>query len=189
MADLDVRHLGRHRHQVVGHVAVEQLAALVVEAVLEQRAADPLHHAAADLLVDQLRIDHGAAVLHAPVLEQRDEAGVGVDLEIARLDAVGEGERPGARHVVARRHQLGLEAGRQRVGAEIGDARDLVEADALACRCRDRPRRRCGCRAPSASACRIEAATASTFARSALPACQAASPPMPAAREAQVPPP
>ena len=131
VADLDVRHLRRHRHEIVGHVAVEQLAALVIEAVLEQRGADALHHAAAHLLVDQLRIDHGAAVLDAPVLEQLDEAGVGVDLEIARLDAVGEGERPGARHVMARRHQLGLEAGRQGVGAEVGDARDLIEADAL----------------------------------------------------------
>ena len=131
VADLDVRHLGGHRHQVVGHVAVEQLAARVIEAVLEQRGADALHHAAADLLVDQLRVDDGAAVLDAPVLQQRHRAGVGVDLEPARLDAVGEGERPGARHVVARRHQLGLEAGRQRVGAEIGDARDLIEADAL----------------------------------------------------------
>ena len=58
VADLDVGHLGRHRHQVVGHVAVEQLAALVVEAVLEQRAAEALHDAAAHLLVDQLRVDH-----------------------------------------------------------------------------------------------------------------------------------
>ena len=189
VADLDVGHLGRHRHQIVGHVAVEQLAALVVEAVLEQRAADALHDAAAHLLVDQLRIDDGAAVLHAPVLQQLDEAGVGVDLELARLDAVGEGERPGARHIVARRHQLGLEAGRQRVGAEIGDAGELGERQALgAAVAVDHDAvadvERLGLR-PAGSRPR----TASTLARSALPACQAASPPMPAAREAQVPPP
>ena len=76
VADLDVGHLGGHRHEVVGHVAVSELPALVVAAMLEQRPADALHHAAADPLVDELRVDHGAAVLHAPVLEQRDEAGL-----------------------------------------------------------------------------------------------------------------
>jgi len=89
MADLDVGHFHRHRHEIVGHVAVQQLAAVVIEAMLEQRGADALHHAAAHLFVDQLRIDDGAAVLDAPVLQQFDEARVGVDLEIAGLDAVG----------------------------------------------------------------------------------------------------
>jgi len=62
--DLDVRHLGRHRHEVVRHVAVQHLPALVIEAVLEQRGTESLHHAAAYLLVDELRIDHRAAVFH-----------------------------------------------------------------------------------------------------------------------------
>src|SRR5262249_37044189 len=84
------------------------------------RPADPLHHAAANLLVDELRVDDRAAVLHAPVLEQLYDTGVGVDFEVARLHAVGEGERPGARHIVAGRHQLRLEARRQRVRTEIG---------------------------------------------------------------------
>ena len=56
---------------------------LVVQAVLEQHAAEALHDAAAHLLVDELRVDDRAAVLHAPVLQELDEAGVGVDLEIA----------------------------------------------------------------------------------------------------------
>ena len=37
MRDDDVRHLARHRHQIVGHRAVEKLRALVVEAFLEER--------------------------------------------------------------------------------------------------------------------------------------------------------
>jgi hypothetical protein len=37
-----------------------------------------------------------------------------------------------ARHVVARRDELGLGAGRQRIGAEVGDARELGEVEALA---------------------------------------------------------
>jgi len=89
---------------------------------------------------------------------------------------------------VARRHQLGLEAGRQRIGPEIGNAGKLMQRQALgAGRAVDN-----GAVAnveASGFACRIEAAQASTFARNAFPACQAASPPMPAAREAQVPPP
>jgi len=97
MAALDVRHLRRHRHQIVGHVAVEHLPALVIEALLEQRRADALHHAAANLFIDQLRIDDGAAVLDAPMVDELDEAGVGVDFEVARLNAVGESEGPGAR--------------------------------------------------------------------------------------------
>ena len=38
MADLDVRHLRRHRDEIVGHVAVAQLAGSIVDALLEQQA-------------------------------------------------------------------------------------------------------------------------------------------------------
>ena len=68
MADIDVGHFAGHRNQIVGHVGVGQLAALVVDALLEQRRAEALHHAAPDLLVDQLRIDDGAAILDHPML-------------------------------------------------------------------------------------------------------------------------
>src|SRR5262249_45100738 len=135
VTDLDVRHLRRHRHQIVRHGAVGELPTLVIDAMLQQRRADSLDDAAADLLVDELRVDDGAAVLYAPVLQQRDEAGVGVDFEVACLYAVGEGEREGARYIMARGHHLGLEAGRQRVGPEVDDARNLVEADTLAAGC------------------------------------------------------
>ena len=105
---------------------------LVVETILEQRAAEPLHDAAAHLLIHKLRIDHRAAIFHAPMLQELDEAGIGIDFQIGRLDAVGEGEGPAARHIMARRHHLGLEAGRQRIGPEIADARNFGERDALA---------------------------------------------------------
>ena len=68
--DVDVGHLGGHRHQVVGHGAVGELAGLVVEAVLVERAAEALHAAAAHLLVGELRVDDATAVLHHPMLEQ-----------------------------------------------------------------------------------------------------------------------
>ena len=100
--------------------------------MLEQHGADALHDATADLLIDELRIDHGAAILDAPVLQERHRAGADVDVEIGGLHAVGEGERPGARHIVARHHELGLETRRQGIGAKIDDARHLIEAHALA---------------------------------------------------------
>src|SRR5215471_15679420 len=56
MADLHVRHFGGHRHQVIHHIGVEHLAFGVIEAVLEQNSANSLDDAAADLLIDELRI-------------------------------------------------------------------------------------------------------------------------------------
>ena len=122
MAHHDVGHFAGHRHQVVGHVAVAQRAVGVVEALLEQRAADALHDGAAHLLVHQHGVDDAPAVLHRPVLEQPDEAGVRVHLDVADLHPVGEDEGVVALRVVARHHQLGREVLRQRVAAEVGDA-------------------------------------------------------------------
>ena len=130
MADLDVGHLGRHRHQVVGHRADQQLALGRVGAVLVERAADALHDAAAHLLVDQQRIDDAPAILDAPMLQQRDDAGVDVDLEPAGLHAVGEGERIGLGDEVPGLHQLARQVGWQRVAAEVDDARKLGERHA-----------------------------------------------------------
>src|SRR5215467_6500967 len=67
MATFNVGHLSRHRDQIIGHVAVEQLAALVVEAVFKQCSTNALYNAAANLLVDKLRVNDGAAIFHAPV--------------------------------------------------------------------------------------------------------------------------
>jgi len=67
MADFDIGHFDCHRDQIVHHVAVDELAGFVVDAMFIERAADPLHDAAADLLVDELRVDDGAAILHAPM--------------------------------------------------------------------------------------------------------------------------
>ena len=95
--------------------------------MFEERAADALHDAAADLLVHQLRIDDGAAVFDAPVLKQLDKAGLGVHFHEGCLHAVGERKTVAARRVVARHHQLRLEIHRQRVGTEVRDAAHLGE--------------------------------------------------------------
>ena len=131
MGDDDVGHLAGHRHQVVGHAAIEQLAAAVVEAFLVERAADALHDRAAHLLVDQHRVDDAAAVFHRPMLEQFDEAGLDVDLDIGCLHAIGEDEGVVALGVMARHHQLGREARWQGVGPEVGDAAEFGQRHQL----------------------------------------------------------
>src|SRR5690242_17996087 len=112
MPALDIRHFRRHRYEIVGHVAVEHLSALVIKAMFEQRCAYALNHAAPDLLIHELRVDDCSAVFHAPMFQQFHETGVGIDLEITCLDAVGESKWPCARYIVARCYQLSLEAGR-----------------------------------------------------------------------------
>src|SRR5258708_29473667 len=127
----DIRHLAAHGHEVVGHVAVQQLAVGAVQALFEERRADSLHHAAADLLVDQHRVDQRARVLDTPVLEQLDESRIGIDLDQRRLYSIGEGEAVLARRVMPRHGELGLEIEGQRVGAEVGDASELCERQFL----------------------------------------------------------
>ena len=132
--DDDVGHLHRHRNEVVGERAVHELARLAVAAFLEQRRAQSLHDAAAELLVHQHRIDDPAAILDDEMLQHLDEAGLDVDLQRTALDAVGEGERIALWREMMAHGELGLRARRQRVGAEIGDARDLGDRHPLVSR-------------------------------------------------------
>ncbi len=131
MPDMDVRHLAGHRHQVVCHVGVDHVAVRVIAALFHQRATETLDHAATHLLVDELRVEDGTAILDHPEIQELEEAGIGIDLDVASLDAVGERNIVLARHEMAGRHQFRLEALGDEVRAEIGDARELVEADAL----------------------------------------------------------
>ena len=96
----------------------------------EQRGAKPLHHPTPDLLVDQLRIDNRAAVLDHPVLQQFDEAGVGIDLQPRGLYTVSKGEGILSRDKMPCRHQFGPNAGRQRIGAKINDPGQLTQFNA-----------------------------------------------------------
>ncbi len=75
-------------------------------------------------------IDNPAAVLHAPVLQELHHARLDVDLEPAGLHAVGEGEGILLGDEVPRLHQLARQVGRQRVAAEVDDARQLGQRHA-----------------------------------------------------------
>ena len=73
VVDLDVRDVGRRRQQVVHERAGEELAVVAVRGVLEQHRPDPLRHAAADLALDDRRVDGDAAVLdHDVALDLHD---------------------------------------------------------------------------------------------------------------------
>ena len=56
-------------------------------ALLVQRVADALDHAAVDLAFDQLRIDRPAAVVNRDDALDLDDAGFGVDRDLRELHA------------------------------------------------------------------------------------------------------
>ena len=66
-----------------------KLAFFPVGAILEERRAQPVHDAAAHLLVDQHGVHDAAAILNAPMAEQRDRTGFNINFQMARLNAVG----------------------------------------------------------------------------------------------------
>ena len=105
MGDVDVGHFRRHRDDVVGKTAVEELPLRRVGAVLVKRGANSLHGAAAELLVDQQRIDHASAIFHDPEVEDLDHAGVCIDLHRRGLDAVCHNVGHGLRDVACQNFQ------------------------------------------------------------------------------------
>src|SRR5262249_34454122 len=86
------RQIVRARHRIVHERAADELAAAVVGARLERRLADALGDAAVDLALDDHRIDDGADVVDAPEPDDLDAAGVRIDLELADMRAIAEGE-------------------------------------------------------------------------------------------------
>src|SRR4029078_10742645 len=130
MPDIDVRHFAEHRNQIIAHFGILELAPVVINAFFEQRGAEPLHHPTPDLLIDQLRVDDRAAILHHPMLQQLDEAGIGIDLQPGSLHAIGKCKGIFARDELPRRYQFWLKAGRQGVGTEINDPGQFPQFDA-----------------------------------------------------------
>src|SRR5262245_5124682 len=128
MLDLDLRNLGRGRHEVVHERAGEHVAVDVVGGVLVEDLADALRDAAADLAVHDRRVDHPPAVLDHHVARDVDLAGAQVHLDDAGVGGTGPataGDALAAEPLLG--HQLAVEAWRQRVGHHRrlhGDLRD-----------------------------------------------------------------
>ena len=78
--------------QCVVHVgAGQQLAVLVIDRVLAQRLADALHDPAMRLAIDQQRVDDRAEIIDESIADDLDHAGLGVDLDLGDVAAIGEG--------------------------------------------------------------------------------------------------
>src|SRR5262245_26336641 len=75
----DVRIVARGRQQIVGKRSGEKLAALVVDEVLEECAAEPLHDRAQRLAVHDERIEDTAEVFHADEINEPDLADARID--------------------------------------------------------------------------------------------------------------
>ncbi len=133
------RHFARGRHQVVGEIDRQRLAALVVEEFLEQRAADPLREAAGELTLDQHRIDGAAYVVGQEIALDGDAAGLTIDAHHGGVNPVGivhvvgveptvggEPGRAGAAQLRRRVERLGDLAERHRGPGRCSLAHDLA---------------------------------------------------------------
>ena len=82
------RHLARADDLVLIDVGVELHAGAAIEvALLVERVAHALNHAAVDLALGQLRVDRPAAVVHRDDALDLDDAGLGVDRDLGELHA------------------------------------------------------------------------------------------------------
>ncbi len=85
-----VRHFAQGRQHVIGEGDGQRRAVLVVDELLEQRAAQPLHHAAHDLPLDQHRVDRHADIVRREVTLDLDATGFAIDVDHRRVGAVGK---------------------------------------------------------------------------------------------------
>jgi len=78
--------------QGVVHIAAgERLARAVIMRRFQYRLADALGDAAMGLPLDQERVDHGAEIIDRAVARDADGAGLGVDLDLGDVAAIGKG--------------------------------------------------------------------------------------------------
>ncbi len=81
------------RHRVVHERRREQLAAgAIVYRVLAKHLSGTLHDAAVDLPFDQQRRDDIAGVVDDRMRNNFDRAGIGVDLHLGDVAAIGKGD-------------------------------------------------------------------------------------------------
>src|SRR5437667_9036406 len=93
---LDRRHFVRGRNEIIGESDRERLAALVIDELLEQRAAEPLNRAAGELALDQHRVDRLADVVGDEIALDLHAAGVAVDPHYRDVNAIRIGHVIGA---------------------------------------------------------------------------------------------
>src|SRR5262249_62333407 len=103
MADLDRWHFDGAGKQVVRQGAGQRLAGLVIGYLFVKGSANPLHHTAPDLALDEHRIDHRSAILGDRKVEKLDKASLRINRYNSTVCSVGID--PGAnRRLVSRGH-------------------------------------------------------------------------------------
>ena len=149
MHDLDLRHLVGGRQQVIHEALGHQLAFVVIDELLQQRGAEAVGDAAERHALDDMRVDHRAAVMADHVAPDLGLAERGIDrhqhhvkLEgVARIHLHPAVLRQGAagRHL---HHMRALEAGLHALGQQMNIAMgDGDEFDPARAACRRRRRR------------------------------------------------
>ena len=125
-------HVVGARQAIVHEGAGEQLPRLlVVDAVLVHGLAQPLCHAAVHLPVDQHGIDDAAEVVDGGIVDDVHRPGLGIDLDLADVTAVGEGAVDGFRPAVGvepRLHALRQIGGVSRLRRQFHDVDGAVGA-------------------------------------------------------------
>ena len=118
------RHVHGRGHQVVHEARGLGLSVLVVDELLQQRAADALGQTARHLALDDHGVDLAADVFHHEVVEDFDHAGFPVHLHRHHVDAVGKRPLVGGEEVLfrdARSETLGQRRPGQRQTGQGGE--------------------------------------------------------------------
>ena len=127
-----VRHRVGPRHTVIHKASRQVLTQLsVVDDLLHQRLTESLRDAAMDLAFQANRVHHRADIVDHDIADDLERTGIGVDLDLADVAAIGigvvvggEGSRLVEPAFEARRQAAGLERGL----GNIGDANASVGA-------------------------------------------------------------
>ena len=103
--DIDVVHVGVHRHVVFGNIGVHDAAEMVIDQrLLVQRHADAPHHAAHDLAARRLGVED------APGRDRVDDAGDADHAELFVDLHLGEDRRMGVAGIGAAARRFGIQA-------------------------------------------------------------------------------
>ena len=87
------RHILGARHGVIHERAGDELAAVVVDRALHQRLADALRQRALQLALDDHGIERRAAIVDRGIGDNRHVSGIGIDLDLGDVTAVGKRQR------------------------------------------------------------------------------------------------
>ena len=95
MPDAGRREIRRSRHEVIHERAGEEVPVLVVDVALEEGRCRPVRQATAHLPLGEERVQQPPRVVHGDVVENRDLARLGIDLDDRDVgdEAVGRGRR------------------------------------------------------------------------------------------------